>query len=156
MSRTNLYLSPYRRASAGRNFLVFGSFSALKPSLSHPIPRAFISGISGGFGHLLAFGGMFQKLVSRIDRCHRRSLLGFPVPVGHLECLTRRTTRLLIPFERASCSGDFLHPRPRLPLFPARLELGLRLLQRQGADCPRSYCGLTIREHAPKHGEERS
>ena len=29
----------------------------------------------------LAFGGVFQKLLSRIDRCHRRSLLGFPVPI---------------------------------------------------------------------------
>jgi hypothetical protein len=83
MSRTNLYLSPYGRAGAGRDFLVFGSFSALKPSLSHPIPRALASGISSGSGHLLAFGGVFRKLLSRIDRCHRRSLLEFPVPIGH-------------------------------------------------------------------------
>jgi hypothetical protein len=57
--------------------------------------------------------------------------LGFPSLLDTIECRTRRTTRLLIPFERASCSGDFLHPRPRLPLPPARLELGLGLVQRR-------------------------
>jgi hypothetical protein len=92
MSRTNLCLSPYGYAGAGRNLLVFGSFSALKPSHSHPIPRGFASGISGGLGHLLALGGVFQKFVSWIDRCHRRSLLGFPVPMDTIEWRTKRAT----------------------------------------------------------------
>ena len=43
MSRANLCLSPYGYAGAGRNLLVFGSFSALKPSHSHPI-RGFARG----------------------------------------------------------------------------------------------------------------
>ena len=92
MSRTSLCLSPYGYAGAGRNLLVFGSFSALKPSHSHPIPRGFASGISGGLGHLLALGGVFQKFVSWIDRCHRRSLLGFPVPMDTIEWRTKRAT----------------------------------------------------------------
>ena len=97
MSRTNLCLSPYGHAGAGRNFLVFGSFSALKPSLSHPIPRGFASGISGGFGHLLAFGGVFQKFLSWIDRCHRRSLLDFPSLLDTIEARTKSGNRLVIP-----------------------------------------------------------
>ncbi len=136
MSRTNLYLSPHGRASAGRNFLVFGSFSALKPSLSHPIPRALTSGISCGCGHLLTFGGVFQKLLSRIDRCHRRSLLGFPVPIGHHRGPNKIGNRHLIPLARQAslvCSGEPIHPRPRLPLLPARLEFSLGLVQRRAA-----------------------
>ena len=47
---------------------------------------------SGGLGHLLALGGVFQKFVSWIDRCHRRSLLGFPVPMDTIEWRTKRAT----------------------------------------------------------------
>ena len=135
MSRTNLYLSPYGRAGAGRDFLVFGSFSALKPPLSHPIPRALDSGISGGSGHLFAFGGVFRKLLSRIDRCHRRSLLGFPVPTGHHRGPNKIGNRHLIPFgaPRLCVQVNRLHPRPQLP---ARLDLGLGDLGR----CPDMMC----------------
>jgi hypothetical protein len=72
--------------------LVFGSFSALKPSHSHPIPRGFASGISGGLGHLPALGGVLQKFVSWIDWCHRRSLLGFPFPMDTIEWRTKPAT----------------------------------------------------------------
>jgi hypothetical protein len=92
MSRTNLCLSPYGYSGAGHNLLVFGSFSALKPSHSHPIPRGFASGISGGLGHLLALGGVLQKFVSWIDWCHRRSLLGFPFPMDTIEWRTKPAT----------------------------------------------------------------
>jgi hypothetical protein len=40
----------------------------------------------------LALGGVFQKFVSWIDRCHRRSLLGFPVPMDTIEWRTKRAT----------------------------------------------------------------
>jgi hypothetical protein len=92
MSRTNLYLSPYGRAGAGRDFLVFGSFSALKPSLSHPIPRTLTSGISGGSGHLLAFGGVFQKLLSRLIGVIGARFLGFPSLLDTIETRTKSAT----------------------------------------------------------------
>jgi hypothetical protein len=37
---------------------VLGSFSALKPSLSHPAPRRLTRGIARELGHLQAFGGV--------------------------------------------------------------------------------------------------
>ena len=80
MGQTKLCLPPYGYSDAGRNFLVFGSFSALKPPLGHPVPRCLAGRVSRGLGHLLAFGGVLEKFVSWIDRSHERSLLGFPVP----------------------------------------------------------------------------
>src|SRR6266511_3933296 len=37
---------------------ILGSFSALKPSLSHPAPRRLTRGIARELGHLQAFGGV--------------------------------------------------------------------------------------------------
>ena len=141
MGRSKLCLSPKRRPSVGRDFLVSCSFSALKPSLSHPIPRGLASGISGGRGHLLAFGGVFQKLVSRIDRCHRRSLLGFPVLLDTIECRIRRAQPPLDTVKRAgSCSGNLLHPAG--PLGSHRCgRCTTRRRTRCSRGCPRRHRG---------------
>ena len=80
MDRTEICLPTYGYSRASSNFLVFGSFSALKPSLGHSVPRRLAGRISRGLRHLLALGGVSQKFVSWIDGSHGRSLLGFPSP----------------------------------------------------------------------------
>ena len=53
-----------------REALALGSFSTLKPSLSHLVPRRLARGIARKLSHLLTVGGVSQKFISRIHRGH--------------------------------------------------------------------------------------
>ena len=135
MDRTEVCWPTYGYSRASRNFLVFGSFSALKPSLGHSVPRRLAGRISRGLRHLLALGGVSQKFVSWIDGSHGRSLLGFPSPPDTILMADRARQPALDrqawnPLIR---SANLVQPRPRLPFVPRRLRLRLRLLQARHA-----------------------
>ena len=61
-----------------RQALALGSFSTLKPSLSHPVPSRLARGIARKLSHLLAVGGVSQKFISRVHRAHFGVLAPLP------------------------------------------------------------------------------
>jgi hypothetical protein len=62
-----------------RQALALGSFSTLKPSLSHPVPSRLARGIARKLSHLLAVGGVSQKFISRVHRGHETlTLVSWP------------------------------------------------------------------------------
>ena len=59
-------MSLCRHLAVCRHAWALGSFSTLKPSISHPLPCRLAGWIARKLSHLLTIGGVSQKFISRI------------------------------------------------------------------------------------------
>src|SRR5438067_729731 len=84
---------PPRCVVARRQALLGEQFSAPEPSLCHAPPTFLVLGLTGEFGHQLAFSGVLQELFRRVDRDHHSfSFFDAPNPTNRIQRLAFRAS----------------------------------------------------------------